>query len=360
MRKRILCVGLIALAVLMMTACQPRYIFWPIPDMDKSTPYDVESPEEFTAMLATAGQVRLTNDIELTALNFGNNAGSAEAPRSIDLNGNTLTIPTASSFNLGNGANVVISNGALELGVGDDAEANICNMYVKAGATLTLKDVELHTGTTGIYVDGMDATANIVDSTIIADSGYGVSTNASSSKQNVNINIINSTVIGRDVGALINVPGTLTITDSVVQGGHVAVIVRGGTANITDSTIHSIGDLKLASGNSLYYFTASWGSGNHVAYAALTLGNASENSYKYPTTVTLKNTEVVMDVNKDINPDAKRIFIASANGEKAILISDNSTYIDEIKSLGEYKAWRGTDSYVQVEGEEEIHLVSEP
>ena len=70
MRKRILCVGLIALAVLMMTACQPRYIFWPIPDMDKSTPYDVASPEEFTAMLATSGQARLTDDIELADTYF--------------------------------------------------------------------------------------------------------------------------------------------------------------------------------------------------------------------------------------------------------------------------------------------------
>lgn len=360
MRKRILCAGLIALAVLMITACQPRYIFWPMPDMDKSTPYDVASPEEFTAMLATSGQARLTDDIELAALNFEDNAGSAEDPRSIDLNGNTLTIPTVSSFNIGKGANVVISNGSLEIGVGDDAEANISNVYVEAGATLTLEDVELHTGTTGIYVDGMDATANIISSTIIADSGFGVSTNASYSEQNVNINIINSTVIGRDVGALINVPGTLTITDSVIQSGHIAVVVRGGTANIMDSTIHSIGDMKLAAGNSLYYFTTPWGSGNHVAYAALTLGNASENSYKYPTTVTLKNTEVVMDVDENINPDAKRIFVASANGQKAILISDNSTYINEIISLGEYSAWRGTDSYVQVEGGAEIHLVSEP
>ena len=103
MRKRILCVGLIALAVLMMTACQPRYIFWPMPDMDKSTPYDVASPEEFTAMLATSGQARLTDDIELTALKFEENAGSKEEPRSIDLNGNTLTVPTASSFILGKG-----------------------------------------------------------------------------------------------------------------------------------------------------------------------------------------------------------------------------------------------------------------
>ena len=67
-----------------------------------------------------------------------------------------------------------------------------------------------------------------------------------------------------------------------------------------------------------------------------------------------------MDVDESINPDAKRIFVASANGEKAILISDNSTYIDEIIELGEYSAWRGTDSYVQVEGGAEIHLVSEP
>lgn len=360
MRKRILCVGLIALAVLMMTACQPRYIFWPMPDMDKSTPYDVASPEEFTAMLATSGQARLTDDIELTALKFEENAGSKEEPRSIDLNGNTLTVPTASSFILGKGANVVISNGSLEIGVGDDAEANISNVYVEAGATLTLEDVELHTGTTGIYVDGMDATTNIIGSTIIADSGFGVTTNASYSEQYVNINIIDSTVISGNVGVLINVPGTLTITDSEVQSRHVAVIARGGTANISNSIIHSIGDVKLESGSNFYYFSTPWGSGNNVAYAALTLGNASENSYKYPTTVTLKNTEVIMDVDENINPDAKRIFVASANGQKAILISDNSTYIDEIISLGEYSAWRGTDSYVQVEGEAEIHLVSEP
>ena len=60
----------------------------------------------------------------------------------------------------------------------------------------------------------------------------------------------------------------------------------------------------------------------------------------------------------DHNPKAKDIFMASANDQKVILITDDSEVVSKIIEFGEYETWRGDTCYVQIEGQAEQHLTS--
>ena len=74
-----------------------------------------------------------------------------------------------------------------------------------------------------------------------------------------------------------------------VNGYFQGMIVRGGTVNISNSTITN----DYPSDEWLHYFdNKEWGSGNAVNLAALTIGNKSPNAYQYPASVTLTNTKV--------------------------------------------------------------------
>lgn len=118
-------------------------------------------------------------------------------------------------------------------------------------------------------------------------------------------------VLYAGVPVMINVPGTLTVDNCEVISNHVGILVRGGTATITDTNItiqNAACDLD------------SWGSGSAVPYGAITMGN-SGSSYSYPTDVTIDS------VTFNTPDDARDIYMEGASGTNTatLTIVDGST-----------------------------------
>jgi hypothetical protein len=86
---------------------------------------------------------------------------------------------------------------------------------------------------------------------------------------------------------ILNVPGTLTIKDCTIKTYSQAVIVRGGEATITGSTLFVTQSYDLVTN----YDFEDWGQGNMVPAGALVIGNRNDGAYQYPTTVTVSGTE---------------------------------------------------------------------
>ena len=359
MKKTIFKAAAVLCMLFIAVSCTQYRIVPIFPPEDDSTPYDVSTSEDFVTMLTSTGRARLTADVAIETLDSVIVSGEGAVSRLIDLDGHTLTIANDSEIS-GNGTIVTMSNGTLDLAweFTTSEESAYANLTVSDGSTLTLTDMDIHSGSTGIYVKDVGTTLNITDSTIVADGAYGVSTNAGTSGQSVDINISNSTIIADTVGICKNIPGTLTIKNSEIQSGHVAMLVRSGVAVIEDSTIHSIGSFDIDADWKYCFDANNWGSGNQVAYAALTVGNAKNTAYNSTTSVTLINTDVTMDRNTGVNDKAATIFLASLEGMTATLISDNPEHINGIKANTDRYLWVGPSCYIQNYGEASSELLT--
>ena len=127
-----------------------------------------------------------------------------------------------------------------------------------------------------MYIINDGSQINIIDSELTIGGYFGISTNANTAENyNVTINVIRSTITTtheESCTILLNIPGTLNIEDSTLNSKNQAVVVRGGTANITRTTINYNNTF-----NGYYddYYTSNWDSGNDVPPAALVVGNRS-------------------------------------------------------------------------------------
>lgn len=217
-----------------------------------------------------------------------------------DLNGNTLSTET-SDYSIGISGDVTISNGTLNLTNGSGSTASIA---LAEGSSLTLDSLTVNISDTDdagagsiVVSSGVNnATLTVKDSTINSADYYAISTNATNTTSggNVVINIENSTITVTEThdsnsdsaAVLFNIPGTLNITGSNITGQRQGVIVRCGTANISDSSITTTGAFT----GTMDGTEDKWGSGNEVPMAALVAGNVSgASSYPYDATVNLSN-----------------------------------------------------------------------
>ena len=341
-----------------------------------TTKYDVNDVYELIDKLADPSleRVRLTADFM-----YGVN-GQVNLDKDIDLNNHTLTVTSTRDtepFSVSN-TSVTISNGSLNMKRNTTPEPNPTRIVIGDNGSLTLNNVDFSSNVSGIYVKGNSSELNVIDSSIVVDGVYPVQTVAAlPTPTNLTINIENSVLeskLSSGVGMLFNIDGTLDIKNSQLSGGYIGLIARGGNVKISDnSKILSRGTETVKAGEEWQYLFSpegfenlpdnlkgydDWGEGTIVAYAALVIGNATKGSYVYPTTVELYDSTVSMTINEG-NALAKDIFIASANNQDVTFITDDSSAIQTIIDYGEYSAWRGDTCYVQLEGGNKIHLVSD-
>ncbi len=253
----------------------------------------------------------------------------------INLNGYTLDLAVAytrplfigqnfSSGNYGAVNNVTIKNGTLIA----------AGLVVVDGATLTVENVEYNSTLTSFLVLSKNSTLNVTDSTVISKYAYVIGTNASAEGEDgtgthgVIINVTGSTLksdyIDADSGSVtvfFNVPGNLNIEDSTIYGVQNAVMVRGGTAVISGSTLTTAE--QIAAGSEDKFTNENWKDGNNVPYAALLVGNRSSNAYQYATSVMVKNTTITSN-----NAEVPAIYIWGNATEEigAYLELDQDTY----------------------------------
>ena len=278
-------------------------------DADAKYPTKVGSAAELEEAIGQGQAVALTNDITVGQIPL-----NKEGATNIDLNGNKLTSSEYESLTVESGAELNISGGTLSVGDKETwADISRSAIVVPNGGSVTLTDVDYSAAGTGVFVQGENATVNIIDSTIESPS-FCVGTNAGEpSNYGVSIRIVNSELRSahRDgwtgSAVLMNVPGNLTIENSTIIGECNAVIVRGGTATIKDSVLSRPYTVEGATESDIY-MDKTWGGGNNVPLATLLLGNRSSSAYQYPTVCTVENTKIT----------------ATANGAKAVYLYGNA------------------------------------
>lgn len=238
------------------------------------------------------GLVKLNNDIEYEDVNLV----SSDVNAVLDLNGRTISAVYKGTTALENGAVLTIKNGTFnaELAADKNNTNTTVIMNAASGSRLTIDNVKFTTkNNSGLGVDDANTVLTVKNQSTVKANVYCVATNAEKDgiHSGVTINLENSAFIAESTSndncaICLNVEGTLNMADCTVKSGRQAVLVRGGTANISGGKIETTGAYTTPpNGN--------WGSGNEVPLAALVIGNRSTSAYAYPATVTLTGVEIV-------------------------------------------------------------------
>ena len=227
----------------------------------------------------------------------------------VDLSGYRLTSDSGKTSDVTNSSKLIIqdSRGTGKLvynGFRDPAQAAF---EIQAGSSITLNGTHYETSGTGVFAWGNAAIVNVQD-TVIDSKGYCVGTNAAqTANYQVDINIVNSQLTsaldGAGTAVLFNVPGTLDIENSTLNGHWQGIIARGGTITVRDSVITNTYDTLNTS------YEDKWGTGNAVTVASIAVGNKGTSSYNYSVSVTLENTSVT-----SIGPNPA-IYVYQMEGE---------------------------------------------
>ena len=208
----------------------------------------------------------------------------------IDLNGQTLTINGNSTLNVMEGGNLTFRNGEIVANGFDDPTLTLLN--ANEGSAITLDGVTINTTGTGIGPSNCasDVTIEIKNSELNCGA-YGFATNATTPVgSNVKIILADSKFSASDP-VFINIPCEVTIDNCDIDGYTHGMVLRGGTATVSNSTITlTYTDDDYATIGS-YFDNQNWGTGNMLNIAALTVGNKST-GYQYPSELHLINTTI--------------------------------------------------------------------
>ena len=265
----------------------------------------------------------------------------------IDLGKNTLTLTNKTSILLADGKSLTIQNGNLVSKPLENPTVTAFN--IQSGSSIKLDNVTYDCTGSALYPQGNAAKVTVIDSTITADV-YAVATNAGQTDNyDVVIDLKDSTFQARlpselskgdSCPVMINIPGKLTMDSCTVIGGRQGVLVRGGTAKISNT------DIQL---NATYiagkdkYLDGNWGSGNEVPMAALVVGNRS-NAYNYPTDCTLSNVTVTATSGYTgtyvygMSDEGREVtFNYDASTELGTLVTEGEVSTDNVEgSIGSY------------------------
>ena len=265
----------------------------------------------------------------------------------IDLGKNTLTLTNNTSILLADGKSLTIQNGNLVSKPLENPTVTAFN--IQSGSSIKLDNVTYDCTGSALYPQGNAAKVTVIDSTITADV-YAVATNeGQTDNYDVVIDLKDSTFQARlpselskgdSCPVMINIPGKLTMDSCTVIGGRQGVLVRGGTAKISNT------DIQL---NATYidgkdkYLDGNWGSGNEVPMAALVVGNRS-NAYNYPTDCTLSNVTVTATSGYTgtyvygMSDEGREVtFNYDASTELGTLVTEGEVSTDNVEgSIGSY------------------------
>ncbi len=290
--------------------------FWyEVKDAYKITVLDEETTfETAIGSLEDGETLQLLNNVSIPVYTFTGKSYE------IDLNGNSITFENTTGISVEGKASVVFRNGSISMAGQEDLSK--CGASIKTNSSITVENVNVTAKNSAFFPNGDAAQVNIINSKVSAGL-YCVGTNAATSDNyNVNIKIENSTLVsnnslGDSLPVTINVPGSLSIIDSVIEGQRQGVMVRAGDAVIENTTIKTTCEY----GNLDQYLSGSWGSGNEVPAFALVVGNNNGN-YNADANVTLKNVTLA------------GLATGSTVTNRKCLISANGKYKSNVTIIG--------------------------
>ena len=305
-------------------------------ELDIRTGYEVATAEELVDSLAEYNSVFLMDNITIDQIILDDGRDYR-----IELNSHVLEF-TGYAVTVDNESSLAIENGEIRSEV---APEDINTFEVLYGSDLVMDNVKVYSEYDAFLIDEDNATLSLNNCYIETNGENAISTNAREPFVGRVISITDSEIynnrmVGTEaagVGIIFNIDGILNISNSHIQGGWQGVIARGGEINIIDgSSIVSTGGVNASGENEFIClfdnsFGYNWGEGNQVAYAALVVGNAQANAYKYNTKVTISDDSTIeMHRTEGYNDKAATIFMASANGYEARLYTNNNDYVNDI------------------------------
>lgn len=293
----------------------------------------VENVDALTAAIAEGEVAVLDEDISASFTNVMGDRNENNVPTSnitkditIDLNNHTLTNTDTLSMVISGENTLTITDGELVAKKGNTSTSSVFG--IETGATLNLENVDVVSDACIAYPRGDAAEVNIVNCNLTAGV-YCVATNAESADNyGVVINIVNSVLKAENsdydnAPVLINVAGTLNIDNSNIIGQRQGVIVRAGTAKITNSTI----TLDAHYGEGTYgtynqYYNSDWSSGNEVPAAALVVGN-HKGTYNADAICDVSNTTIMVDETDSENAGYAIVYVDGNGNYSATLTLTN-------------------------------------
>ena len=243
----------------------------------------------------------------------------------IDLNNHVLT-NNAGCITVNTGVELKFKNGTLKMPNTGSWRVAV-QILDKAGFSFDNVIFEVHDKAYGIYPAGNAAYVNILNSTVKV--GVGLATNASVDKngeyKDSKIAIDSSKIISNEIAVWINVPGDLVINNSYIEGRTQGVMVRAGTAKVSDSEI--VATLSGSDCTLDFKATEAWADGNNVMCGALIVGDWN-NGYKANAVCELSNTKI-----RTTNTSWGRalIVLSQDNGFETKLIYDSDCNLDNTK-----------------------------
>lgn len=281
---------------------------------------DVIAGATLETVIKDGGKVTLDSNVSLASLIV-----EAGKEVEIDLNGKTLEM-TGTTKNVIQGK-LTVKNGLLKVtkGISDDSYFD-----AKEGGVLTFDGVKVTaTGHTFISAQGPQVVLNIIDSEILFEGYFCLSTNASVKDSglvfgdNATINLTNSTFKAQETAFMNNVPAKVTIDGCSFSGNHQAALMRGGEYAVSNSTFML--NAELEAGHTENNRMEVWKDGNRCAFAAITAGNYLSKAYQYHTILDLKNCKVKVEGTNSKDFPAMHVCANNENGKGVTLTYDAAT-----------------------------------
>lgn len=271
---------------------------------------EVSDAQTLLTVLEEGGYARLTGDVEIT----GRSAVADGKEVVMDLDGHSLTLHGTMSTS--GTSSLTLMNGKVK----SSESYGIVRFLVSAsaGGSVALENVTMTSAGAGIGVEpsGDPGKVTVRNSSITAFS-YAVGTNASTPIRNAEIELYNSELVGMSA-VLMNLPSVITVSGCTLQGSMHAMILRAGTAEITDSHLTLVYDPSNGEGDTADdakdNYIDKWETGNAVPLAAITVGNDNSEGYLYPTVLTIDNSVITADVSGALPAMYVRANTDAANG----------------------------------------------
>lgn len=271
--------------------------------------------------------IKLDNDMDLKPVSYNFGEGVEVG---IDLNNKTLNFEDETNID-----DITVTSGTLRISGGTitgTKSGSVDGGFVATGqGKIILENINYNTNGCALFIKE-EGEISIENSTIDAGA-YAVTSNASSSDQNITFTAKGCT-LAAETPILLNVPSNITINDCIVTGTTQGSVIRGGTATIENSTITLECNDEDYEFFRDYFLTANWGSGNMVNVAALTLGNKSKESYRYPTNVMLKNTQLKLSGAYGMEFPALYVYANPEEGNGVTLVYDEQCVFDKEPEYG--------------------------
>ena len=271
---------------------------------------EVSDAQTLLTVLEEGGYARLTGDVEIT----GRSAVADGKEVVMDLGGHSLTLHGTMSTS--GTSSLTLMNGTVKSSESYGAVNYLVS--ASAGGSVALENVVMESVGAGIGIEpnGDPGKVTVRNSKITAYS-YAVGTNARSPIYGAEIELINSQLVGMSA-VLMNLPSVITVSGCTLQGTMHAMILRAGTAEITDSHLKLVYNKSNGEGETAEdakdNYIDKWGSGNAVPLAAITVGNDNSDGYLYPTVLTIDNSVITADESGALPAMYVRANTDAANG----------------------------------------------